>query len=168
MVRLKNRYFLTEVIWHDKEKTSLLSDIWMYPFIIEQSKKLIGELTTEAYKKTVKFVYVNSDTNVFIVRCGFDFYKSLWAALSLITEYEGIPVYFRVIHISGSIRSCQRVAIDEFNQNISVYNYFKATQSKTATTQVQLPITMEFPSEEEDNDEDDEKNNNDEEDKMEY
>jgi len=122
MVRLKNRYLMTEVIWHEQSQASVLSELWLFHFIVDESKRLLGELTTEAFKKTLKFVYLNPDTNLFIIRCSFDYYKSLWSVLSMITSYNNIPIYFRVIHLSGSIRGCQKASLKEFQREIVIYD----------------------------------------------
>ncbi|KAF2073329.1 hypothetical protein CYY_005347 [Polysphondylium violaceum] len=142
MVRLKNRYLMTEVIWHDPSNASALSELWLFHFLIDESKRLFGELTTEAFKKTVKFVYLNPDTNLFIIRCSFTYYKSLWSVLSMITSYNNIPVYFRVIHLSGSIRGCQKAALKVFQKQIFIYDKNTIQQQQQTSTSSLLSITQ--------------------------
>eukprot|EP01133_Synstelium_polycarpum_P007871 gene7871-9239_t len=52
-----------------------------------------------------------------IIKCSFEFYQSFWTALSLVTEYEGHGVYFRMLHVAGSIRTCQKAAITLFERD---------------------------------------------------
>ncbi|KAK5583456.1 hypothetical protein RB653_005051 [Dictyostelium firmibasis] len=130
MVRLKNRYLMTEVIWHNIEKSTRLSESWLFQFISDQTKDKLGEITYEAFKKTLKFIYVNPDTSIFIVRASFEFYKSLWTALTLITSYYGASIYFRVVHVGGSIRCCQKAAIKILGKQISVYDKNKILRNE--------------------------------------
>ncbi|EAL61815.1 RNase P protein subunit [Dictyostelium discoideum AX4] len=134
MVRLKNRYLMTEVIWHDNEKSTQLSDSWLFQFISNEVKEKLGELTYEAFKKTLKIIYVNPDTNIFIIRVSFEYYKSLWTALTLITSYYGVPIYFRMVHVGGSIRLCQKAAIKIFGKQISVYDKNKILRNEKGET----------------------------------
>ncbi|EGC35364.1 hypothetical protein DICPUDRAFT_152321 [Dictyostelium purpureum] len=123
MVRLKNRYLMTEVVWYDQNKRTPLSESWLFQFISNEIKTSVGELTYESFKKNLKcIIYVNPDTNLFIIRVSFEYYKSLWTAFSLITSYYDVPVYFRVIHVGGSIRNCHKAAIKVFNKEITMFS----------------------------------------------
>ncbi|KAN0015850.1 hypothetical protein ACTFIU_005797 [Dictyostelium citrinum] len=134
MVRLKNRYLMAEAIWHDNEKSTQLSESWLFQFISNEAKEKLGELTYEAFKKTLKIIYVNPDTSIFIIRVSFEYYKSLWTALTLITSYYGVPIYFRMVHVGGSIRCCQKAAIKIFGKQISVYDKNKILRNEKGET----------------------------------
>lgn len=54
---------------------------------------------------TVK--YMNVLTRVFILRCPRDHHKAVWAAVSTITHLEKIQCAFKLLHLGGTIRSCQ-------------------------------------------------------------
>ncbi len=59
---------------------------------------------------TVK--YLNVLTRVVILRCPRDHHKAVWAAVATITQLERTPCAFRLLHLAGTIRSCQRKLVD--------------------------------------------------------
>eukprot|EP01125_Pyxidicula_operculata_P011338 TRINITY_DN371_c0_g2_i2.p1 TRINITY_DN371_c0_g2~~TRINITY_DN371_c0_g2_i2.p1 ORF type:complete len:165 (+),score=32.26 TRINITY_DN371_c0_g2_i2:713-1207(+) len=121
MVRFKNRYLLSEIIVKndkpiDKEhlsnaiKESILNNFGDYGRAIVSKAFLIKDY--------------NVSTGIFVVRCGRDSsssssssssslapYSIVWSSLTLITKIREAPVLIRVLHVGGTIRSCQKVAV---------------------------------------------------------
>ncbi len=57
-----------------------------------------------------------------LIRASRDHFRSVWAAATLITGVDGLPetvaVRFRVVHVGGTIRSCQKSAAEYARQLI--------------------------------------------------
>ncbi|EFA83071.1 RNase P protein subunit [Heterostelium album PN500] len=128
MVRLKTRYLMVEVIWHqevleDGTVRPTLSLSWIHNWIEQKSRELIGALTTQAYIKSLKIIYCNSITNTMILRCNFEQYRNLWTVLSMITECCGFLTYFRVLHVGGSLKSCQKSVLKEYGKPLLVKSF---------------------------------------------
>ena len=58
--------------------------------------------------------YLNAITQVAIVRSPREHYRGVWAAISLMRSVGSRPFSPRVLHVGGTIRSCQKslVAVD--------------------------------------------------------
>ena len=58
--------------------------------------------------------YLNAVTQVAIVRSPREHYRGVWAAISLMRSVGSRPFSPRVLHVGGTIRSCQKslVAVD--------------------------------------------------------
>lgn len=52
--------------------------------------------------------YFNAHTRILLLRISRDHYEMLWSALTLMTSFEQRECLFRVVHLGGTIRSCQK------------------------------------------------------------
>ncbi len=55
--------------------------------------------------------YLNVSTMVLIVRCPRAYYRAVWTSISGVTSYDGEPCSLALLHIGGTIRSCQKALI---------------------------------------------------------
>jgi len=60
---------------------------------------------------TLQVKYLNPLTNLFIVRATRTHYRLVWGAITLITSIMFRKVCIRVLHVGGSIKSCQKATI---------------------------------------------------------
>ena len=54
--------------------------------------------------------YFNAPTNIAIIRVAREHFRLLWSAVTLVVEIGGHYGAMRVIHVGGSMRSCQKSA----------------------------------------------------------
>ena len=63
--------------------------------------------------------YLSTQTKVAIVRTPFDSFRSLWASASMVTNINREPCAIRVLHVGGTLRSCQKFLVD-YNQKLLI------------------------------------------------
>eukprot|EP01104_Vermistella_antarctica_P016049 TRINITY_DN5397_c0_g1_i2.p1 TRINITY_DN5397_c0_g1~~TRINITY_DN5397_c0_g1_i2.p1 ORF type:complete len:158 (+),score=25.79 TRINITY_DN5397_c0_g1_i2:245-718(+) len=113
MVRFKNRYLLTELIWGDGLCDPSIKSSNISKLIRDNILKLFGEFGQASLQQAFQVKYFNASTGISIIRCARDGdrFRMAWAAMTMITQYyDGRPLMFRVIHVGGSIRVCQKAA----------------------------------------------------------
>lgn len=134
-MRFKNRYLLTEAISQkhlsrDQVLNAVRQSIELnfglfgrsavynslqLKQLTEGKKQRKGGDTKEAAAKSDTALPV---TGLCIVRSGRDHFRMVWAAMTFITHLDNRePVMLRVIHVGGSIRSCQIAAV-KYNREL--------------------------------------------------
>lgn len=111
MVRLKNRYLLVELVWGDGKIDESLNSKAILHLIQQQLRTNFGDWGFALTQLSLQVKYFNSITNTCIVRVARDQQKILWNCLTLIREYRNRPLTIRILHIGGTIRACQKMAI---------------------------------------------------------
>ncbi|GAM29076.1 hypothetical protein SAMD00019534_122520 [Acytostelium subglobosum LB1] len=126
---------LVELIWHQEESPingvprPLLSSTWCQALLGQKCRDLLGSVTAHAFLKSLKFIYCNSATNMMIIRCNFEWHRDFWTVLSMITTYCGFDIYFRVLHVAGSIKSIHKASIRLLDKPI-IMPMFNAVQAQ--------------------------------------
>ena len=77
---------------------------------------LHGDYGLASVQHSLNIKYLNAVTRVLILRCPRDHHKAVWAALTTITSFKKVPCVAHVLHVGGTIRSCQR-ALVKHNQS---------------------------------------------------
>jgi hypothetical protein len=77
-----------------------------------------------------KVKYYNESTNLCILRSPRDQFRMVWAALTFITQIENAPLLLRVIHVGGTLRSCQASAIKFDRKMLHLLKRLKSKQHK--------------------------------------
>ena len=72
---------------------------------------LHGDYGLASIQHSLNIKYLNAVTRVFILRCPRDHHKAVWAALTTITSLKKVPCASHVLHVGGTIRSCQRALV---------------------------------------------------------
>lgn len=72
---------------------------------------LHGDYGLASVQQSLNIKYLNAVTRVMIMRCPRDHHKGVWSALTTITCLNKIPCAAHVIHVGGTIRSCQRALV---------------------------------------------------------
>jgi len=127
-VRFKNRYFLIEIIYSDSsQKIKNESDI--LESIKSSIKSLFGDFG-RSVTSSMNIKYFNGETGLFIIRVDRDFYQMLWSSMTLIHRIQEVSLFFRVIHIGGTFKSCKQHAIDYDKEMIKYFKFFDENQEK--------------------------------------
>ncbi len=77
-----------------------------YSLILGISLYIVYYIIVSTCTHAVK--YLNVLTRVLILRCPRAHHRSVWGAVSTITQLNSTLCAFRLLHLAGTIRSCQR------------------------------------------------------------
>jgi len=108
MVRLKHRYLLSEVIFLDKKVDDSLRSSDIVRALKEVVAYAHGDYGLACVVASLQVKYFNPQTCVTLVRVSRDHYDKLWSAMALMTSLKKRECIFRVIHLAGTIKSCQK------------------------------------------------------------
>ena len=114
MVRFKNRYLLVKIDTDSREAFPSKTGLGPHEFsttIKDQIVDLFGECGMGFLAMSHSIKYYQPDIGLAIVRSSREGYRKTWAAISCIKEIRGICCALRIIHISGTIRQCQKAAL---------------------------------------------------------
>ena len=110
MVRVK--YLLVEIVLPPTMMIEGLTMFDIYRQLRGQIQSLFGTITASSIASSIQVKYLNLQTNKMIISCLKDSYRMVWAALTFMTKISSIPTTLRVLHVGGTIRSCQSILID--------------------------------------------------------
>lgn len=129
MVRFKNRYILYEVIWKDNRADESLNEASLLTVFRDSLATNFGDhgLASSAMSLTVK--YYNPVTNLCMLRCGFQEYRQVWCALSMISEINNRRVMLHFLHLGGTLKTCQQATIG-YNKHLLQDAHLTQQQSK--------------------------------------
>lgn len=116
MVRFKNRYLLCAIDTEyggDREMLTIQSRELLSAVRASLATNF-GDLAVGQSMASLAVKLWSPALNLCILRCSRDYFRTAWAATCLITELISSPqlgrVRFSVIHVGGTIRSCQKSA----------------------------------------------------------
>lgn len=143
MVRFKNRYLLVEVHSDPEESRGRpLRGATTHSLLLsvrDAVSALHGDYGLASVYRSLSVKYLNVLTGVAIIRCPSAHHRSVWAAISSITSLQGTPCSISLIHLGGTIRSCQR--------HLVIYNRVQLnkmlTSAKTPIERRELTTRME-------------------------
>lgn len=132
MVRFKNRYLLAEA-YPIKEKTGLedyspgtcpqLNSTTLAAQLRSIIEREFGQQGAALASQSFSIKYCNASTGMILVRAARGMLSEIWAALTLLTEppsgEEGNWIW-RVVHVSGTIRSAQKFAMKHVVSSIEL------------------------------------------------
>lgn len=119
MVRFKNRYLLC-VIEHDSYDNRVLENVVSRSIIsvVRTSvQKNFGDVTAGKLASSLAIKFWSPALGLALIRTSRDNFRETWAAVSMIDHLdssipETVQIRFRVIHVGGTIRSCQKSAVE--------------------------------------------------------
>ncbi|KAJ3054113.1 hypothetical protein HK097_002633 [Rhizophlyctis rosea] len=111
MVRFKNRYLLFEITWEDGKILETLTDRIVNSNIKESIETNFGDYGAGIIAGSLSVKYFSPYTSVGILRVARDHFHMVWAAITFITSIQKRPCVVRVVHVAGTIKSVQNVAI---------------------------------------------------------
>ncbi|XP_047181534.1 probable ribonuclease P/MRP protein subunit POP5 [Vigna umbellata] len=116
MVAFKNRYMVMEVFLNpnrDKvgDDSVIITQFNVSKAVKESLLENFGECGLASSLGSFQVKYVNSITNVCIIRVSREEYQKLWSAITMVTNIANCPVVFNLLNLSGSIRACKNAAL---------------------------------------------------------
>ena len=111
-MRFKNRYLLVQLLFSPPSLT--LPSLTSYALYREVRQALLanfGEFGYGQVTNSLQVKYLNTHTNLVILRAPRDDADVIRAALVMIREVRGEACVLRVVHVGGTIRSCQKAAV---------------------------------------------------------
>ncbi|CAH1801199.1 unnamed protein product [Owenia fusiformis] len=121
MVRLKNRYLLCEIMFPLEDKR-LVHDINVKTLryqIGQAIQTLHGTYGRGLLQQSLKVNYINTYTNTVLIRGKRGAHKLLWSAITTIKKIGNFDCFFRLIHLGGTIRSCQKSLIQHNKKRLA-------------------------------------------------
>ena len=88
----------------------------MLDAVKEAILSLHGDYGLAAVQQSLNIKYLNAVTRVMMIRCPRDHHRGVWSALTTITSLKGVPCAVHMLHVGGTIKSCQR-ALVKHNQH---------------------------------------------------
>eukprot|EP01126_Amoeba_proteus_P011934 TRINITY_DN14883_c0_g2_i1.p1 TRINITY_DN14883_c0_g2~~TRINITY_DN14883_c0_g2_i1.p1 ORF type:complete len:137 (+),score=24.25 TRINITY_DN14883_c0_g2_i1:115-525(+) len=117
MVRLKNRYILTTIVF--ERQTSSISSNSLLETLRKSLLENFGDLGY-SISLTLNIKYFNSHTqDVCIIRCSRDFVQMVLISMFFITHVGSVSLLLQVKHVSGTLKKCKKAAI-EYNRTLIV------------------------------------------------
>ena len=111
MVRFKNRYLLARVEFSDKKVDESLSPRDIFFALKASISYNYGDFGQGLLGNGLQVKYYNGITGQLIVRCARENHRLVWFALSSVTRLRSRLATISVLHVGGSLRTCQRAAI---------------------------------------------------------
>mmetsp|Transcript_9888 Transcript_9888/g.32075 ORF Transcript_9888/g.32075 Transcript_9888/m.32075 type:complete len:150 (-) Transcript_9888:68-517(-) len=111
MVRFKNRYLLLELVWKDGKVDDTLGGAQLLKIIRDSVQVNFGDDGMGSVAASMQVKYINPLTGLCVLRCGRESYREVWGAATLVTEVRGRVAALRVLHVGGTLRSCQAAAL---------------------------------------------------------
>ncbi|XP_030074638.1 ribonuclease P/MRP protein subunit POP5 [Microcaecilia unicolor] len=119
MVRFKSRYLLCEIVVDDPLCRQIISQGLVHSTLKEALIRAHGDFGFACCSVSFAVKYVNAYTGIVLIRCRKAFYQLFWSSLPFITCLESrgqrFPCFFNTLHVSGTIRTCQKYLI-QYNQ----------------------------------------------------
>ncbi|XP_029212568.2 ribonuclease P/MRP protein subunit POP5-like [Acropora millepora] len=111
MVRYKRRYLMVEISFQDKKVGESINENSIYAKVKEAVQEFHGDYGVACLARYLKVKYVNPITGMVFIGCSRDYYRMLWSAITFIRNLSGRLCTFQVLHVGGTLRSCQRFLI---------------------------------------------------------
>lgn len=112
MVVFKNRYMVLEmVVGHGLRLADVKITQNDVASAIQESLLVnFGEYGLASSLPSLQVKYVNGGTGICVVRTSRKQYRTIWAAITFVTEIRKLPLVFNLLDLSGSTSACRRAA----------------------------------------------------------
>ncbi|RMX47238.1 hypothetical protein pdam_00012923 [Pocillopora damicornis] len=115
MVRFKKRYLLVEISCKDGQVDERIDGRVVFDTVKKAVISAHGDYGMACVARSLQVKYLNSVTGVAFIACARDYYRMVWSAVTFIRtitiKNDGHPCVFRVLHVGGTILSCQKFLI---------------------------------------------------------
>ena len=112
-MRFKNRYLLVQLLFSPPSLTlPSLTSYALYRDVRQSLLSNFGEFGYGQVTNSLQVKYLNSHTNLAIIRAPRDDSDLVRTALVMMKEVGGQPCVLKVVHVGGTIRSCQKAAVN--------------------------------------------------------
>nr|AGV54785.1 ribonuclease P/MRP protein subunit POP5 [Phaseolus vulgaris] len=137
MVGFRNRYMVMEVFVNPNRDKVGNDSIIITQFNVSKAVKdslleNFGECGLASSLGSFQVKYVNSITNVCIIRVSREDYQKVWSAITMVTNIANCPVMFNLLDLSGSIRACKNAAFKCEESRFEQYKLMVGDRFSTA------------------------------------
>eukprot|EP00041_Stephanoeca_diplocostata_P023667 m.586634 g.586634 ORF g.586634 m.586634 type:complete len:153 (+) comp22346_c0_seq6:485-943(+) len=108
MVRLKHRYLLCELVFADDKVDTSIKRSEISSVIKDAVGHTHGDYGIACILGSFQVKYFNVHTRTVLLRISRDHYEVLWSSMTLVSSFKKRECFFRVLHLAGTIRSCQK------------------------------------------------------------
>lgn len=109
------RYLLVELVFSSVEEGNTALAGATPRSVLDAIKEAIlslhGDYGLAAVQQSLNVKYLNAVTRVLMVRSPRGHHKAVWSAMTTITSLKGVPCAIHMLHVGGTIRSCQRALV---------------------------------------------------------
>ena len=116
MVRIKYRYFLTTLHYLDGELDTSLTSHHLLDALYNAIEENYGEFGLGNTQGRIKVIYLGLLTSTALIRVPADYEKQCRISLSTVVLLRGRRCVPHVIHVGGTIRTCQKELV-KYNVN---------------------------------------------------
>ena len=117
MVRVKYRYFLTTLRYHDTSPDLDLTPHVLKSALYHAIEDYYGEIGLGHVQGRIKIVYLAVLTGTALIRAPADYEKQVRVSLSNVLVLRRRQCTCHVIHVGGTVRSCQKQLVS-YNTNL--------------------------------------------------
>lgn len=114
MVRFKNRYLLC-VIEHDSCNDGVVESVNSRSILSAVRTSVqtnFGDISAGKLSSALTVKFWSPALRLALIRSSRDHFRTVWAAISMVTFLDCLPetvrIRLRVVHVGGTIRSCQK------------------------------------------------------------
>lgn len=107
MVKFKSRYILVELCYSNDKEIQSLDSQTVANCLKDEVTKYFGVNGLGKINKNLQVKYVNSFTNLMIIRIGREYLNMIWTVLALLTNISGNTVRMKIVTVKGSIKKCE-------------------------------------------------------------
>ncbi|KAK9819175.1 hypothetical protein WJX81_006362 [Elliptochloris bilobata] len=130
-MRFKNRYLLLELVWKDARADDALLEPTLLACFRQSIWTCFGDHGLGLALASLQVKFHSALTGLCIVRCSRDQHRQVWGALSTITEIRHRTVLLRLLHLGGTLASCQRTALAHSRASLAALQ-LTAQQARSA------------------------------------
>jgi len=113
MVRLKQRYVLCEIVTPDERR--LMCHTWkshdVYTCVRNAIVKAHGDYGIAIMQSSLSVKYLNALTRIVLLRVRRGLHHMLIQSLMFVNKLNNQDVFLHTLHISGTIRSCEKFLV---------------------------------------------------------
>ena len=146
-MRFKQRYLLCEIVFEDGASDQSINSSLIFVHIRRTIENLFGDYGAGCLQQSLNVKYYNPNTGLVMIRCSRAHLRLVWNAVMSLTLIKNRACRFTCLHIGGTIRSCQKKALEhsraillELDQSQLNSN----TKSKNVTTVPQSALRTEL------------------------
>eukprot|EP01127_Copromyxa_protea_P006079 TRINITY_DN15892_c0_g1_i1.p1 TRINITY_DN15892_c0_g1~~TRINITY_DN15892_c0_g1_i1.p1 ORF type:complete len:155 (+),score=21.19 TRINITY_DN15892_c0_g1_i1:50-514(+) len=138
MVRFKNRYLLTQIVYKDWRSSSAhVSANQVHEAISESLALNFGDFGVGANGTLNVKRFSEKSKDLCIIRCPRDNMRMVWGAITFVSNISGVSLSFNVLHVAGTLKQCKLNAKDQLREML------KGVECDTESSEDELSASSE-------------------------